>query len=59
MSVETLLAVIALLLFCVVFQLSKISARLKTHFPTEKERDNQWGQDDPIGHSEAHQRDKK
>jgi hypothetical protein len=58
-DLEILLSVIAVLLFLIFLKLSAISARLKERLPTEKERDLQWGKDDPMGHWEAHKRDLK
>jgi len=54
MSIQTLLVVIAVLLLLIFWKLSAISARLKERFPTEKEEDYKWSQDDPMGHYEAH-----
>jgi hypothetical protein len=57
--VEFLLAVIAVLLFVIVFQLSRIAKRTRERFPTEKEQDYDWSQKDPMGHWEAHKKDKE
>ena len=57
-AVPVLLAVIAVLLFMIWVNLSSISKRLKSHFPTEKEQDYEWGKKDPLGHWEAHKNDK-
>ena len=57
--VEFLLAVIAILLFVMVIQLSGIAKRTRERFPTEKEQDFDWSQNDPAGHWEAHKDDKK
>jgi hypothetical protein len=58
MSVETLLIVIAILLLVILGEVGKIGRRLKERFPTEKERDYEWSQKDPMGHWEAHKKDK-
>jgi len=59
MNIQTLLFAIAVLLLLILWKLYEISARLKEHFPTEKELDYKMSQDDPIGHYEAHKRDKQ
>jgi hypothetical protein len=59
MNIEKLLMGIAVLLLLIFWKLSAISARLKEHFPTEKELDYKMSQDDPMGHWEAHKNDKK
>ena len=59
MSVQTLLVVIAVLLILILWKLMRIDARLKERFPTEKEQDYEWSQDDPTGHWEAHKANKK
>lgn len=53
-----LLAAIAVLLLVISLQVSSISSRLKERFPTTKEEDYRWSQDDPAGHYEAHKNDK-
>ena len=53
-----MLIVIAVLLFLIFVEISKIGNRLKDRFPTEKERDYEWSQKDPMGHWEAHKEDK-
>ncbi len=58
MNVETLLIIIAVLLFMVLWQLSRISSRLKEMFPGEREQDYKWALEDPIGHWETHQKTK-
>jgi hypothetical protein len=58
-NIQTLLVVIAVLLLLIFCKLSAISARLKERFPTEKEQDYKWSQDDPMGHYEAHKADKQ
>lgn len=57
-TVSVLLAVIAVLLFMIWVNLSSISKRLESRFPTEKEQDYEWGKKDPLGHWEAHKNDK-
>jgi ABC-type nickel/cobalt efflux system permease component RcnA len=57
-DVEFWLAVIALLLVLILFELSGIARRLRRQFPTEKEQDYNFSQADPMGHWEAHKRDK-
>jgi hypothetical protein len=51
--------IIAVLLALVLWKLSSIAGRLKERFLTAKEEDYKWSQDDPLGHWEAHQDDKK
>lgn len=58
MNLATLLLVIVVLLVLIFWKLSDISSRLKERFPTEKEQDYQWAKDDPMGHWEAHKKDK-
>jgi hypothetical protein len=58
-DLEFILIVIAVLLLLIFWKLSAISARLRERLPTEKERDLQWGKDDPMGHWEAHKKDKQ
>ena len=53
-----MLLVIAVLLALILWKISKIDARLKERFPTEKEVDYKWSQEDPAGHWEAHKDDK-
>jgi hypothetical protein len=57
-SIEALLAVIVILLVLILSKVSKIEARTKERFPTEKEADYEWSQKDPAGHWEAHKDDK-
>ena len=57
-KIEILLIVIAALLFLMLLQLGRIAARLKEKFPTAKEEDYQWSQNDPEGHHKAHKNDK-
>jgi hypothetical protein len=52
-----LLGVIAVVLVFILVRVSNIAARLKERFPTAKEEDFQWSQDDPMGHYEAHKND--
>ena len=56
---EILLIIIAVLLFLLVLRVESIAARLKERFPTEKEQDSKWAQEDPMGHWEAHKKDRK
>jgi hypothetical protein len=44
MNVQTLLGIIAILLFLILWEISRISARLKERFPTAKEQDYEWSQ---------------
>jgi hypothetical protein len=53
----TLLLLAVVLLGLIWWELSKISSRLKDRFPTEREQDYKWAQDDPMGHWEAHKRE--
>jgi len=57
--VEFLLAVIAVLLFVLVIQVAGIAKRTRERFPTAKEQDYDWSQNDPHGHWEAHKDEKK
>jgi hypothetical protein len=57
MHVDALLVVavvIAVLLLLILWKLSNIDRRLKEKFPTEREQDYKWSQEDPMGHWEAH-----
>jgi hypothetical protein len=56
---DWLLWAIAGLLFLILWRVMNIDSRLKERFPTEKEADYKWSQDDPMGHYEAHKNDKK
>jgi len=56
--IEIFLIIIAVLLFFILLSVERIAARLKDKFPTEKEEDRQWAQKDPMGHWEAHKKDK-
>jgi len=58
-NIQTLLLAIAVLLLLIFWKLSAINARLKERFPTKKEQDYKWSQDDPMGHHEAHKADKQ
>ncbi len=49
-----ILTIIAVLLLFILWELGKISRRLKEHFPTEKEQDYEFAKKDPMGHWEAH-----
>jgi hypothetical protein len=53
-----LLGTIAFLLLVISVQIGSIAARLKERFPTAKEEDYRWSQDDPMGHYQAHKDDK-
>jgi len=53
----TMLFVIAVLLALILWKISNIDARLKERFPTEREKDYEWSQKDPMGHCEAHKND--
>jgi hypothetical protein len=57
--VEIGLIIIAVLLFFILVAVERIAARLKAKFPTEKEEDREWAQKDPMGHWEAHKKDKE
>jgi hypothetical protein len=59
LNVPTLLLIIAILLVFVLLELIKINRRLKNRFPTEKEQDYKWSQEDPMGHWEAHKEEKQ
>jgi hypothetical protein len=54
-----LLGIIAVLLFMILLSVLSITKRLKDRFPTEKEQDREWARNDPMGHWEAHKRDKQ
>ena len=54
MNIESLLGVIAALLFLILWKLQNIDSRLKDRFPTEKEQDHRLAMEDPHGHWEAH-----
>jgi len=53
---EYLLVVIAILLGAILWKVSAIHSRLKEQFPTAKEQDYKWAQEDPMGHYEAHKK---
>jgi hypothetical protein len=57
-DLSTMLFVIAVMLALILWKVSKIDARMKERFPTEKEADYKWSQDDPMGQWEAHKDDK-
>jgi hypothetical protein len=62
MHVDALLVVavvIAVLLLLILWKLSDIDSRLKEKFPTEREQDYKWSQEDPMGHWEAHKDSRK
>jgi hypothetical protein len=56
--VEIFLGVIAVLLFFILLAVERISSCLKEKFPTDREEDRQWAEKDPMGHWEAHKKDK-
>lgn len=58
-DLEFLLVIIAVLLALILWKISKIEARSREIFPTEKEADYDLSQKDPMGHWEAHKDDKK
>jgi hypothetical protein len=49
-----LLGGITFLLFWIAWNISDIRGRLRERFPTKKEEDYRWSQEDPMGHWEAH-----
>ena len=51
---EILLMVITIVLLGIWISVTKMSTRLREHFPTEKEADHDWAIKDPIGHYETH-----
>jgi hypothetical protein len=53
MNTQTLLIVIAIILFLILLSLERLNARLKERFPTAKEEDREWARKDPMGHSDA------
>lgn len=57
-DLSTMLIAIAVLLALILWKVSKIDARMKQYFPTEKEADYKSSQEDPMGHWEAHKDDK-
>jgi hypothetical protein len=59
MNIETLLIIIAVLLFMIFWKVESINARLKERFPTAREEDREWARKDPAGHAEAHRREMK
>jgi hypothetical protein len=54
--VELLLAIIAVIFFAILVQVFAIAKRMRQHFPTDKESDYDFSQNDPMGHWEAHRR---
>ena len=56
---EYLLLWIIGLLVLIFWKIAKINQRLKRQFPTEDEEDLEWAKADPLGHYEAHRKDKK
>ena len=57
-SLAGLLSVVIVLLLLIFFRINDIACRLKDRFPTERERDADWAQKDPMGHWEAHNKPK-
>ena len=53
-----LLGAIAVLLLLISVRVGNIASRLKERFPTAKEEDFRWSQEDPAGHYEAHKNDR-
>ena len=51
---EILLMVITIALLGIWMSVTKMSTRLREHFPSEKEEDRDWAMKDPMGHSEPH-----
>jgi hypothetical protein len=47
------------MMYVIVVQLYGIAKRMRQHFPTDKEADYDFSQNDPHGHWEAHKNDKK
>jgi len=58
-DIVALLWVIVVLLALILASVVSISRRLKERFPTEKEQDYEWSQNDPAGHWVAHKDDGK
>ena len=56
---DLLLIFIAVLLLLVLWEVGKISRRLKERFPTEKEQDFEWAKRDPMGYWEAHKEEQR
>lgn len=54
MSQEVLSLIQIALLFAIWSRLGQIAARTRERFPTKKEADFDWSQNDPAGHWEAH-----
>ena len=59
MNIQTLLAIIAVLLFLILWEVGKIDRRLKDRFPTDKEQDYEWAKKDPAGHWSAREEEKR
>jgi hypothetical protein len=57
-GIEVALLLIGVLLVLILARLGNIERRLKERFPSEKEQDKQWAKADPMGHWEAHRKDK-
>lgn len=56
---ENALWIIVGLLALIAWELHNVSSRLRDRFPTEKEQDSKWAQEDPHGHWEAHKDEMK
>jgi hypothetical protein len=46
---DLVLLLIAVFVFMILFRVMEIDKRLNERFPTEREADYKWSQDDPIG----------
>lgn len=55
---DLLLLIIIILLFSIDYKIGKIDRRMRERFPTEKEQDRDWAKQDPMGHAEAHNKNK-
>jgi hypothetical protein len=58
-DIVALLWTIVVLLALILASVVSISRWLKERFPTEKEQDYEWSQNDPAGHWAAHKDDGK
>ena len=56
LDIKYVLIIMAVLLFLIFVKVATVAARMREHFPTEKERDSDWAKNDPIGHAEATQK---
>jgi|HubBroStandDraft_6_1064221.scaffolds.fasta_scaffold01540_10 hypothetical protein len=52
------LLVIAFALLLILLRVISIDKRLKERFPTEREADYKWSQDNPMGRAEAHSKER-